>query len=195
VHPALGRAHLGGQRLQERDLRTINMDSATAKAAILTKNVDAIIGLSDLLSLRDQGVARIIYTTKSDPQFTCNATLVGSDAFIQKYPEITKRIVRAYVQTAKWIVDHEQTGARVYALWTKSGVPFSSVKEDWTGASLAYKSSPLVDSYITSRYKQSIEDAKRYGLIRRTFDFDSWVDTSFLSAILKEENLEGYWQS
>jgi sulfonate transport system substrate-binding protein len=186
---------LDANGLQERDLHTINMDNATAKAAILTKNVDAIIGGSDLLSLRDQGVARIIYTTKSDPQFTCNATLVGSDAFIQKYPDITKRIVRAYVQTAKWIDDHEQNRSEVYALWTKSGTPFSAFKEDWTGATLASKNSPLVDAYITSRYKQSIEDAKRYGLIRRTFDFDSWLDLSFLNAIVKEENLEGYWPS
>lgn len=180
--------------LQERDLRAVNMDNATMKAALLTKSVDAAIGLSDILALRDQGVVRILYTTKNDPQFTCNSTILGSDAFIQKYPAITKRIVRAYVQSTKWVGDHEQNRDEVYTLWAKSGTPFSAYKEDWGDTPILYKSSPLIDPYIVARYKQSIEDAKRYGLIRRTFDFDSWVDTSFLSQILQEDHLEAYWQ-
>ncbi len=43
--------------LSEKDLRAINMDNAAAKAALTTKDVDAMIGLSDVLALRDQGVA------------------------------------------------------------------------------------------------------------------------------------------
>lgn len=53
--------------------------------------------------------------------------------------------------------------------------------------------SPLVDPYLVARYKNSIADAKKYGLIRKEFDYDAWVDTSFLNAVLKEEKLEGFW--
>jgi sulfonate transport system substrate-binding protein len=78
-------------------------------------------------------------------------------------------------------------------LWTKSGVPFASFKEDNSGQSLRYTLSPLVDPYLVARYKTSIGDAKRYGLIRDTFEFEPWVDTSFLEAVLKEEKLENFW--
>ena len=52
----------------ESDIRAINMDSATAKAAIATGDIDAAFGGYDLLSLRDQGLARVLYLTdQSDP--------------------------------------------------------------------------------------------------------------------------------
>ncbi|WP_437571814.1 hypothetical protein [Sorangium sp. So ce542] len=54
--------------------------------------------------------------------------------------------------------------------------------------------SPLVDAYVVARYKTSIADAKRLGLIRATFDFEPWVDRSFLDQVLKEEKLEGFWK-
>jgi sulfonate transport system substrate-binding protein len=101
--------------------------------------------------------------------------------------------VRQYVLAAKWVADNEQNPADAYRLWTKSGVPFSSFKEDNRGQSLRYALSPLVDPYLIDRYKNSIADAKRYGLIRNDFQFEPWVDTSFLEAVLKEEKLESFW--
>jgi len=179
--------------LSERDVRNINMDNASMKAALVTKDVDAAIGLSDLLQLRDQGVARIIYTTKGDPRLTCNSTIIGSSDFIEKYPDITKRVVRTYVRGAKWLADREGAPTDVFRLWTRSGNPFSAFREDWQGQSIKAANSPLIDPYLLSRYKRSISDAKRYGLIRETFDVEPWVDRRFLDAVLKEEKLEGFW--
>ena len=180
--------------LSEKDLRALNMDNATAKSALTTKDVDAMIGLSDVLSLRDQGVARVIYSTKGDPRFTCNSTIVGSEDFIRKYPAYTKRFVRQYVLASKWLSDQEKDPSEAYRLWSKSGTPFSIFKEDWAGESIKEKNSPLVDAYTIARYKSSIADAKRYGLIKNTFDFEPWVDSSFLNEVLKEEKLEDFWK-
>jgi len=152
-----------------------------------------VIGGYELFQLRDQGAAKIIYSTKDKPQFTCNCTILASDEFVSKYPEQVKRIVRQYVLAAKWVADNEQNPADAYRLWTKSGVPFASFKEDSRGQSLRYALSPLVDPYLIDRYKHSIADAKRYGLIRNDFQFEPWVDTSFLEAVLKEEKLESFW--
>jgi sulfonate transport system substrate-binding protein len=180
--------------LTEKDLRTINMDNASMKAALTTKDVDALIGLSDVLALRDQGVARIIYSTKGDPRFTCNSTILGSDDFIKKHPAETKRFVRAYVRAAKWVADRESNPKEVFNVWTRSGTPFSNFREEWKNESLKDRNSPLIDAYVTDRYKRSISDAKKYGLIRNSFEFEPWVDTSFLKEVLKEEHLEGFWQ-
>jgi sulfonate transport system substrate-binding protein len=179
--------------MTEKDIRGINMDVASSKAALVTKDVDAVFGNNDLLQLRDQGTAKIIYATKGDPRFMKHATFIGDDAFIRKYPDITKRVVKQIVLAAKWISDNEATPTNVFQLWTKSGVPFNAYKEDRTGQSLKVISSPLIDSYVVAQYEKNIKEAKRFGLIKETFSFKAVVDDSFLKAVLRELNLENYW--
>jgi sulfonate transport system substrate-binding protein len=87
--------------LTEKDIRALNMDNATSRAALTTKDVDAVFGAYDLISLRDQGVAKIVYNTLGDPRYLRHASWIGTEAFITKYPEITKRVVKTLVQAAK----------------------------------------------------------------------------------------------
>jgi len=180
--------------LTEGDIRAINMDTATAKAALITKDVDAAFGGSDLLPLRDQGAVRIVYNTAGDPRFLRHASWVGSESFIQKYPEITKRVVKTLVAAAKWQSDNEVNPAPVFQLWTKSGFTFASYKEDNKGQSLKVLSSPLLDTYVLSQYKRQVADAQRFGLIKKTFDVDSWFEPRFLNEAIKELNLTSFWQ-
>jgi sulfonate transport system substrate-binding protein len=179
--------------MTEKDIRGINMDVASSKAALVTKDVDAVFGNQDLLQLRDQGTAKIVYSTKGDPKFLKHATFIGADDFIKKYPSITKRVVKQIVLAAKWISDNEANPQPVFQLYTKSGVPFSAYKEDRIGQSLKVVSSPLLDAYVISQYDKNINEAKRFGLIKQTFSFSSVVDDSFLKQVLKELNLESYW--
>ena len=179
--------------LQEKDVRTINMDNPAMLAALTTKDVDAAIGGPELLSLRDRGAVRIIHTTKGDPRFTCNGTVIVSDTFATKYPSIVKRIVRAHVRMSKWFTEREGNPAEIYQLFSKSGVPFSNHKEEWTGDSFKQRASPLLDGYLRARYASSVRDAQRYQLIRSAVDVNTWIDSSFLDAVLKEEGLENYW--
>lgn len=181
--------------LGEKDVRLINMDTNTAKSAIVTKDIDAAFGQADYLGLQDQGVSRIIFTTKGgDAKLTSNGLFLGSEDFIHKYPDITKRVVKSFVLSAKWLADNEKEPAPIFQLWTKSGNPFAAFKRDWQGEDIKYKNSPLVDAYVASRYKLQIDEAKRLGLTRSTFSFEQWTDLSFLNQALKELNLEGFWQ-
>lgn len=179
--------------MKEADVRTINMDNVTMLAALTTKDIDAAVGGTELLSLRDRGAARIIYSTKGDPRFTCNSTLVVSDEFARKYPSVVKRIVRAYVKISKWVTDQEANPTPVFQLFTKSGIPFAAFKDDWGGESYKVKVSPLVDPYLRARYANSIQDAYKFKLIREPFDLNRWIDTSFIDQVVKEEHLESYW--
>jgi len=191
--------HLSANRIfaangiSEQQVRTINMDNVSMLAALTTKDIEAAIGGPELLALRDRGAARIIYSTKGDPRFTCNSTLIVSDEFARKYPSVVKRIVRAYVRIAKWVTDNEGTPNQVFQLFTKSGIPYASFKEDWGGESFKVKVSPLVDIYLRTRYASSIQDAYKFKLIKKPFDVEKWVDTSFLDQVIKEEHLESYW--
>jgi sulfonate transport system substrate-binding protein len=191
--------HLAANRIfeangmQEKDVRTINMDSPSMLAALTTKDVDAAIGGPELLSLRDRGAVRIIHTTKGDPRFTCNSTIIVSDDFARKYPSIVKRIVRAHVRISKWFTEHENNPTEIYQLFAKSGIPFANHKEEWGGDSFKVRASPLVDGYLRARYTSSTNDAQKYNLIRKPIEMNTWVDTSFLDQVIKEEHLEGYW--
>jgi sulfonate transport system substrate-binding protein len=192
VHLAANRI-LAAQGLAEKDLRTINMDQVATLAALTTKDVDAAIGGAELISLKERGAVRIIYSTKGDPRYTCNSTIVASETFVQKYPSIVKRILRTYVRAAKWVTQSESNPTDIFNLFTKSGIPFNSFKSDWVGDSFKVKASPLVDGYLRARYRSSIQDALKFGLIRKDFDVDSWFDDKLLNEVLKEEGLVGYW--
>jgi sulfonate transport system substrate-binding protein len=186
---------LDANGITEKDIRALNMDNSTAKTALITKDVDAMFGQNDLLALRDQGTAKIIFTTRdSDPRFLRHSSLVASQEFIDKYPDITHRVVKNLVLAGKWISDQEAAPAPVYQLWSKSGTPFSNYKEDYQGSSLKLKASPLIDDYFSAQYRKAITDSLRFGLIKNEFSFDSWVEPRFLKQVLKEQNLESYWR-
>jgi len=180
--------------LREQDIKAINMDQASARAALITKDVDAVFGDYSYFQLRDQGVARIVYSTLGDPRYLRHCSFIGSASFVKQYPEIAKRVVKQLVLAAKWISDNEGAPTQIYQLWAKSGFPYSTFKEDNKGQSLKLLASPLVDPYLTAQYKQQIADAKRFGLIKNSFEFDSWVDLRPLAAALKELGLENYWE-
>lgn len=182
--------------LKESDIRAINMDTATARLAMSTGDVDAAFGWTEYLSLRDQGIARVLYSTgPEDTAFYRHASFVGSEEFINKYPEITKRVVKTLVFAAKWQSDQDQNPAPVYQLWTRSGVTFANFKEDLGRFSLKLLSSPLLDEYVVTQYNRNIQEAKRFGLIRNTFRFEDWQEPRFLNEVLREFGLESYWEA
>lgn len=180
--------------LSEKDLKAINMNTPSTKAALVTRDVQAAFGGSDYLALRDQGATRVVFTTRGgNPAFLRHSSVVGAQDFINQYPAVTQRVVNTLVKAAKWISDHDANPTPVFQVWTKSGVQFNDYKEDFSGSSIKQRSSPLVDDYLSARYKKAISDAKRFGLIRNEFSFDAWTETRFLKEALKTQKLEGYW--
>jgi sulfonate transport system substrate-binding protein len=186
---------LEGNGFAEKDIRAINMDNNTSRLALTTKDIEASFGNADYLSLRDQGVAKIIYSTRGgDARFLKHSSLIGSQSFIDQYPDITQRVVNKLVEASKWLSDQDANPAPVFQLWAKSGTQFSNYKEDFSGSSIKQRSSPLIDEYFSSQYKRAIADSKRFGLIKNEFPFDSWVEPKFLNQALKAQKLESYWQ-
>lgn len=190
--------HLAGIKVFERfglaeaDIRLINMEVNAAQLALVTRDIDALIGGADTLRLRDQGAARVVFSTNGDPALTSNSTFLGAEAFINKYPELTARVVKVFVQNAKWLA--ETPSVQIYQLWTKSGTTFSSFREDLAREDLKYRFSPLLDPYLQSRYQLQVEQAKRLSLLRQGFSYEQWIEPKFLQQALRELNLVDYWQ-
>lgn len=179
--------------LAERDLRLINMDTATGKAALATKDIDALVGGTDLIELRNRGIAKIIYSTRGDsPTFFTQGTLIATEDFIKRYPHVVQRIVNVWVAAARWNSEPEHR-QEVFQNWARSGTPYGTYKEDYEGIDLKVKSSPLLDDYIAQRYRDGIQDSKRFGYIRAPFAVEDWFDPTFLAKALKTTGLENYW--
>lgn len=185
---------LAAHGLTERDLKAVNLDTATAQAALTTKDVDAVFGSYELLKLRDKGVARIAYTSKGDsPIFTRQSHVLVTEEFAAKHPVHTLRFVKAALKVARWSSE-EANRDEVFRIWARANTAsFEHWKEDYDGQPLRVRLSPLFDPFLTQRYKDAVDHAYQFKLIRSRFDADKWIDRSFLNAALKELKLENYW--
>lgn len=179
--------------LAEKDVRLMNMDTVTATAAIATGDIDAALGGADYLRQRDQGIARIVYTTRgADPNETSNSSFVAAEKFLAKYPQLTVRVLKVLASEAKFLSETQPVS--VFQLWTKTGTTFASFREDLQGEDFKYRYSPLLDAYHAARYDLQISEAKRLNLTRTTFDYKAWVEPKFLNQALQELGLSEYWQ-
>nr|WP_294505493.1 ABC transporter substrate-binding protein [uncultured Rhodopila sp.] len=184
---------LAANGLTERDLQGINMDEPSANAALATHNIDAAFGNYGLLMLSDQGLAKIIYSTKGDnPAFERQSTLIAADSFVSAHPDLTQRVVTAIVKASYWSSQEENREA-LFEIWSRTGRPASVYRADFADQSLKYRNTPLLDDYIIAQYRIQGLQAKDYGLVRRTVSVDGWFDPQFLNVALKQLGLEHYW--
>ena len=184
---------LAANGLTERDFQGINMDEASANAALATRNIDAAFGNYGLLLLTEQGLAKIAYTTKGDdPAFERQSTLIAADSFVTKYPDLTQRVVTAVVKAAHWSSQEENREA-LFDIWARSGRPAAVYRDDFAGQPLKYRNSPLIDDYLVAAYRVQAQQAREHGLIRRDVSVDGWFEPQFLTAALKQLGLEQFW--
>lgn len=179
--------------LTEKDVRIINLDTATSKAALITKDIDAAFGGLDLIQLRINGTAKIVYTSKGDsPVFTRQGHVLVTEEFADRFPEITTRFTKAVVRTARWASD-DLNRDEVFRIWARTGFPYEVWKEDYEGEPLRVRFNPQFDPFLTARYRDAVEQAYKFKLTRAKFDADKWIDRRYLNAALRELKLENYW--
>jgi sulfonate transport system substrate-binding protein len=184
---------LAANQLDERDLRVINLDSASSLAALASKGIDASINDYHLYKLRDQGLAKIVYESQNDgPQFTRQAHLLVLDDFDRAHPDIVQRVVNVVVKGAQWSSDEANRDA-LFKLWARSGVSYSSWQAEFANQSLKDRNSPLIDPFIVARYKAVAADALKLKLIRQPVQVDGWFETKYLDNALRMQQLDHYW--
>jgi sulfonate transport system substrate-binding protein len=184
---------LAANGLSERDLKIINMDTATMSAALATRDIDAAFGEPALLDVAGQGLADIIYSTKGDnPAFERHAHILVTEAFEQVHPDITAKVVKAFVRAARWTSDEQNLDA-LFEVWAKSGISAARFRADYEGDNPKLRGSPLFDEFMIQQYRTQAEQARQFGLIRRDVDVSTWFETRYLEAALRELGLEDYW--
>ncbi|MFT3720676.1 ABC transporter substrate-binding protein [Pseudorhodoferax sp.] len=186
---------LAAHGLAERDLKGVNLDTGSAQAALVSGGVDAAFGGSEWFKVRDQGLARVVYSTQGqDPAFTRQAALLVRGEFERAHPAETQRVVDVFVRAARWASDEKNREA-LFALWARSGTPVASFRAEFEGQPLAERNSPLLDEFLRARYQAVVDDALKLRLIRRPVSVDDWFEPRYLDAALKKQGLQGYWSA
>jgi len=184
---------LAAHGLTERDIKGVNLDTGSAQAALVSSGVDAAFGGSEWFKVRDQGLARIVYSTQGqDPAFTRQAGLLVHGDFEKANPAEVQRVVDVFVRAAKWASDEKNRDA-LFATWAKSGTPAASYKAEFENQSLAERNTPLLDAFLLARYKAVVDDALKLKLIRRSVTVDDWFEPKYLQAALRKQGLENHW--
>jgi sulfonate transport system substrate-binding protein len=180
--------------LKESDLRIYNLGTADLQNALKTKDVDAAVSGVNLFTLQSQGNSRIIYSTKTAPKDwrTTGAFYVTED-FAKKYPEITKRVVKDYVKASVWASDEANRNGYLQ-VGVNSGYSRADQSVEIAGRTLKDVNDVTLDSDFLNHLVGAIAISKQKGLIRNTYDLNTWVDRSYLDAALKELNLEHFWK-
>jgi sulfonate transport system substrate-binding protein len=153
---------------------------------VVTGDLDAFVGSSSLLKLRDKGSVKILYTSKSEPDDWkgTNALIVQED-FLKKYPEITKRFLKRFLLAAQWRSD-ESHRQESQLLDSRSGTDLSLIAENQAGLSLKDLYNPRFDEAFVGHYKNAVGLAKQQGLIQKEIDVDQWLDRDLLEQALRE---------
>jgi sulfonate transport system substrate-binding protein len=186
-------ALLADAGLTEKDVRLVNMDWPTSKAAVVNKDVDATFGSADLNLLKDKGVTLPVSTKGRGPAYTIFAAVLATDDFATRYPAVTQRIVRQIVRASRW-ASEEGNRAALIRLWgDNSGQGTAVFQAEFDGEVLKERHSPLIDDAAVAAYKGVVADALRLGLIRQNVDVDAWVAPRFVDAAVRELQLDGYW--
>jgi sulfonate transport system substrate-binding protein len=183
---------LAANGISEHDVTLLDLKTPDQLAALAAGSADASFGSSNLLTLRDRGLVKVIYTSKDDPQRTGPNGLAVTEDFERKYPDATERVTRAFVKAAAWLADESHRDEAI-AMWSKSGVSAAILREDVSGQPLREEFNPRLDGFIESQYRDTIAFAKEQHLIRADVDLSQWFEPRFQNTALNQLNLAGFW--
>jgi len=180
--------------LTEKDIRQVNLSLADAQAALAAGSIDALVAGYDR-PLIDQGLATLVYDTRNFPvSKRFREGLVVSEDFARKYPDITKRVVKVFIQAQHWL-SQEKNKEQIAQLLVKTGAKYKYIKGEIGVGNLPVKEqyNPLPNKEFIDGYKDLVQYSLRNRLIRTNIDVDQWVDKSYADAAVKELGLQNYW--
>lgn len=180
--------------LTEKDVKLINMDWPTSKAAVVAGQIDATFGGPDLFLLKQQGVQIALSTKGRRPDYTINSGILATEEFAAQNPQLTQRLVHQLVRAAHWSSQEGNRDALIKLYADNSGNPELSFREELAGDNLNTRYSPLLDDGFIAGYQGVLQDGLTLGLVRQTFDVKAWFQPSFVQQAVKDLKLDKQWR-
>ncbi|MCK9510346.1 MAG: ABC transporter substrate-binding protein [Pigmentiphaga sp.] len=177
------------------DVHLIDLKAADQLAALTAGSVDAAIGSSSLLTLRDQGTAEIFYRSDSiGPQANGFGAIVVSERFWREYPEATRKVAKGLVKAAHWLGD-EANKEEAIRIWAQSGVSEAHLREEFEGVPLRSLFNPRFDPFLIGQYEDAVAFSREERLIRNDVDVENWVLAEPVERAVAELALTEFWPS
>lgn len=186
---------LSEAKLTQHDVSLVNMNMATAMAALASHQIDAALISVDGDGLQEKGLVKLAYG--SDLESARLASVSGffvMEDFANRYPGSVNKVVRAIIEAAHWACEPQNRDA-AFETWAQSGHPSAAFKKMYGEKPLKRYLNPLLDDFAIARFEAAASDALRFGLIERAVDIGSWIDRKPLRAALSALDLETYWNA
>jgi sulfonate transport system substrate-binding protein len=180
--------------LTEKDVKLINMDWPSSKAAVVAGQIDATFGGPDLFILRDKGVQIPLSTRGRGPGFEINAGALATEDFVTHQAPLVQRVVNQLVRAAHWASLEGNREALIKLYANNSGNPELAFREELAGENLAQRYSPLVDDGLIAAYQGVHDEGLKLGLIRQGYDVKTWFEPKFVQRAIKDLKLENTWK-
>jgi sulfonate transport system substrate-binding protein len=175
------------------DFTLVNIDLQPSAAALASGNIDALFAINSY-KLADQGLGKIIWSSKGQVDKKIRAELWGARTFIDQHPDLTQLVATAYVRAQYW-ESQEQNRAAVIHEVTLGGTPEKAVLQAYDDDSLAWKDffTPIFDQALIDHYRRTTDFAVQEHLIRTPLRAEDLLQTKFVTTALKELQLEHFW--
>lgn len=184
---------LASAGLTEKDVKLINMDWPSSKAAVVAGQIDATFGGADLFLLKDKGVNIALSTKGRGPAYTINSGILATDDFLAQQPQLAQRLVRQLVRGAQWASQEKNRDALIKLYADNSGTPEVAFREELAGDSLGARFSPLLDDGFIAGYQGVHDDGLKLGLIRQGFDVKAWFQPALVQQAIQDLKLDKPW--
>jgi sulfonate transport system substrate-binding protein len=180
------------------DFEFFNLGPADGVAALIAGNIDAAVygGPGQLFPPRNAGQIKILYTTASDTSFPeedkTQTSVFVSNSFLEQYPDIVVRFLKAYLKASEWISKPENQEA-YYIIASHTGQSVEGQREAGLGKDPNYINSPLIDNAVVTYYTNTVRLMKDLGLIENTFDVGGFIVKEPIEKALDEMGLRNNW--
>ncbi|WP_380181834.1 ABC transporter substrate-binding protein [Kalamiella sp. sgz302252] len=179
--------------LNERSMQVINLDWNAGKAALAAGRIDAVWGGVALLALRGDNIDIVAKSSDSGRRNTTQAALLGSEAFINAWPEATQQLVDILVKNAAEISEAASRETWSAEMARQSQIPQALFLQELRPQNLNFMTSPRADAFLQESLRGSVEQAEASRLIRRAFNVEEWIEKRFVEQALEKLHLQNRW--
>lgn len=168
--------------LSEEDIELNNLKNADAFTALAAGEVDAILTLEpSITTYTKNGTAKIL---EDGTGFVNTSIFVGRTEFIEQYPEITERYIRALLRAEAWREENTEEAAQIIADIVDTDPSY--IIEYWPKYDMTLRAS---EDDIQALY-ETAEFLKEQGGLDHDISLEGHYDFSYLENAIAAENAE-----
>lgn len=179
----------------EKDFRFLNLNPAEGYPALASKNLEAYVGPSAILDLKNQGKVKIIYSTKepgTPDEYRGFSAVVVTEDFLRQYPAAVKVFLREWAKAAAWTAE-KKNFPDYLRINAKSGTSEKVIQEDLANEDLRWDGNPLLDEFYLNQLTQAISFSRNNNLLKAEFSAQEWAYPALVTEAVKEAGLDHFW--